>query len=77
MQVRCEARPTGITLEMKEESRVTPNSECNFIVTLTKAAKAGEEIEIATNKPVSMYFHCEGELFKNVHSTSLRNQTRY
>lgn len=63
-QVRCGVRPTGITLDVKKESRVTPSSEFNFIVMLTKAAKTGEETEIATNKPDSAHVHCEGELLK-------------
>lgn len=72
MHVRCEVRPMGMTLEVKKESKVTPSSECNFIVTLTKAARTQGEIEIATNKPVSVHFHCEGETLKKVHSLSLR-----
>lgn len=63
IQVRGGVRPTGITLDVKE-SRVTPSSEFNLIVTLTKAAKTGEETETATNKPDSAHVHCEGERLK-------------
>ena len=76
VQVRCEVRPTGITLDVKKGAKVTPSSKCNCFVTLTKAAMAGGEIEMAINKPISAHFQFEGETLQKIHSSSLRNQTQ-